>query len=270
MPDRHLADLRGNREPGRDHPRGGSDRGDRVRPRRPGRPGQHRIRRQRPTPPSEHRADRLDPGCEAPQPAAHRRRRPVQPGRDPAVPQPNGLRRERRPDHRRGVRAPDQHQHRKQHMRHPTAGAPRPPRDDPYRAARAADRPRAGPTPPGQRPHAPRTRQPARTQPFLDRAGVDLYREHRASERNHTALPHAPGQGQQRHGRGLPRPEDRHGGGADEHGQHDSPRPNRIHTLNGANQPLRRHPRGRLTLNRERVRGAALLRAQRHRPPQPR
>lgn len=119
MPDRHLADLRGNREPGRDHPRGGSDRGDRVRPRRPGRPGQHRIRRQRPTPPSEHRADRLDPGCEAPQPAAHRRRRPVQPGRDPAVPQPNGLRRERRPDHRRGVRAPDQHQHRKQHIRQP-------------------------------------------------------------------------------------------------------------------------------------------------------
>ncbi len=134
MPDRHLADLRGNREPGRDHPR----------------------------------------------------------GRDPAVPQPNGLRRERRPDHRRGVRAPDQHQHRKQHMCHPTSGAPRPPRDDPYRAARAADRPRAGPTPPGQRPHAPRTRQPARTQPFLDRAGVDLYREHRASERNHTALPHSP------------------------------------------------------------------------------
>jgi hypothetical protein len=78
-------------------------------------------------------------------------------------------------------------------------------------------------TPPGQQPRASRTHQPARTEPFLDRADIGLYREHRASERNHTALPQQPGQKTQREGRGLPRPEDRHGGGADQAGQRDSP-----------------------------------------------
>ena len=41
-----------------------------------------------------------------------------------------------------------------------------------------------------------------------------------------------------REGRGLPRPEDRHGGGADEHGQHDSPASMQMFTLNDANPAL--------------------------------
>src|SRR3954464_10852892 len=46
--------------------------------------------------------------------------------------------------------------------------------------------------PPGQHPRASRTGQPTRTEPLLDRDRVGLYREHRASERNHTALLHGP------------------------------------------------------------------------------
>jgi hypothetical protein len=103
-------------------------------------------------------------------------------------------------------------------------------------------------TPPGQHRRAPRTRQPARSESLLDRDRVGLYREHRASARNHTALPHASGQGQQREGRGLPRPEDRHGDGADQAGQRDSPNPSVIRTLNGAGTALRRHPGRRSTL----------------------
>jgi hypothetical protein len=43
-------------------------------------------------------------------------------------------------------------------------------------------------------------------------------------------------------------PEDRHGGGADQRGQRDSPTPQRIRTLNGANSTPRRHPRRRSTV----------------------
>ena len=87
-------------------------------------------------------------------------------------------------------------------------------------------------------PHrtAPHRTAPHRTAPRRDRAW-----------RNHTALPHASGQGQQREGRGVARPEDRHGGGADEHGQHDSPAGMPICTLDRANQALRRHPEWRST-----------------------
>lgn len=109
------------------------------------------------------------------------------------------------------------------------------------------DRARARPHP-AQHARAPRTRQPARSQAFLDHNRVGLYREHRASERNNTALPQLPAKKTQREGRGLPRPEDRHGGGADEHGQHDSPGAIQIGTLNDANQALRRHPEWRPTL----------------------
>ena len=82
-----------------------------------------------------------------------------------------------------------QQQHRQQHMRRPQPvhrdrrGTTR------HRAVRAADRPSPSPAPPGQHTRASRTRQPARSQPFLDPDRVGLYREHRASERNHTALP---------------------------------------------------------------------------------
>ena len=179
------------------HPplRRGQDRGDGIRPRRPGRPGQHRIGRKIPTPPGEHRTDRLDPFGEAPQPAPHRLRRPAQQRRDQPVSGTGRLRGQPRPDHRGGVRPADQQQHREQHMRDAAAGAPRPPRNDPQPAVGVADPPAPRMAPPGQHTRAPRTRQPARAEPLLDRDRVGLYREHRASERNHTALPQRPGQG---------------------------------------------------------------------------
>ena len=80
-------------------------------------------------------------------------------------------------------------------MRDAAAGAPRPARHDPQPAVGVADLPAPGMAPPGQHSRASRTRQPARPEPFLNPDGVGLYREHRASERNHTALPRRPGQG---------------------------------------------------------------------------
>ena len=77
-------------------------------------------------------------------------------------------------------------------MRGPAADASRPPRHDPQPAVAVADPPTPGMTPPGQHPRASRTRQPTRYEPLLDRDRVGLYREHRASERNHTALPQQP------------------------------------------------------------------------------
>ena len=137
----------------------------------------------------------LDPGGEAPQPAPHRLRRPAQQRGDQPVPGTGRLRGQPRPDHRGGVRPADQQHHRQQHMRDAAAGAPRPARHDPQPAVGVADPPAPGMAPPGQHSRASRTRQPARSEPFLDRDQVGLYREHRASERNHTALPQRPGQG---------------------------------------------------------------------------
>jgi hypothetical protein len=77
-------------------------------------------------------------------------------------------------------------------MRRPTPGAPRPPRHDPNLAIAVADRPSPSPAPTGQHTPASRTRQPTRSQTLLDPDRVGLYREHRASERNHTALPQLP------------------------------------------------------------------------------
>ena len=149
-------------EPGT-HRRGrGQDRGDGIRPRRPGRPGQHRIGRQIPAPPGEHRTDRLDPAGEAPQPAPHRLRRPAQQRGDQPVPGPGRLRGQPRPDHRGGVRPADQQHHRQQHMRGPAAGAPRPTRNDPQPAVGVTDPPAPRMAPPGQHPRASRTRQPTR------------------------------------------------------------------------------------------------------------
>ncbi|MGQ0774785.1 MAG: hypothetical protein ACT4NY_10270 [Pseudonocardiales bacterium] len=53
------------------------------------------------------------------------------------------------------------------------------------------------------------------------------------------------GRGRKHISRGLLRP--RHGGGADQPDQHDSPHPDPIHTLNGVKPALRRHPQRRLT-----------------------
>ena len=138
------------------------------------------------------------------------------------VPDTSRLRSQPRPDHRGGIRPPDQQHNRKQTCVTRQPVHPRPTRHDPQRGVGVTDRPASGMAPPGQHPRASRTRQPPRTEPLLDRDRVGLYREHRASERNHAGPPAQPGQGQQREGRGLPRPEDRHGGGADQRGQRDS------------------------------------------------
>jgi hypothetical protein len=171
----------------------------------PAGPGQHRIRRQRPTPAGEHHPHRLHPGREPAQPAAHRLRRPAQRGGDPPVPHAVRLRRQRQADHRGDIRAPGQHQHRQQHMRRPATGAPRPPRHHPHPAGQAADLPGPSMSPPSQCPRTSRTRQTSRTEPLLDRLDIDLYREHRASVRTHTALPRDSGQEAQREGRGPSR-----------------------------------------------------------------
>jgi hypothetical protein len=105
------------------------------------------------------------------------------------------------------------------------------------RTTQAANRPSPPPAPPSQPPRTPRTRQRARTQPFLDPIHVRLYGEHRASERTHTALPRDSGQEEEREGRGLPRPEDRHGGGADEHRQHDAQAASTSARSTAADQP---------------------------------
>ncbi len=77
-------------------------------------------------------------------------------------------------------------------MRGSATGASGPARHDPQPTVGVTDLPTPSMAPPSQHSRASRTRQPAQTQPFLDRDRVGLYREHRASERNHTALPHSP------------------------------------------------------------------------------
>ncbi len=170
-------------------------------PRRPGRPGQHRIGRQVPAPPSEHRPDRLDPAGEAPQPAPHRLRRPTQQRGDQPVSGPGRLRGQPRPDHRGGVRTADQQHHRQHHMRGPAAGAPRPDaaRSTTPRRCRGPAGPAHGPTGPDSR--ASRTRQPARSEPFLDAEWL-CHQTRSVStvstappSATHTALPPQPGQG---------------------------------------------------------------------------
>jgi hypothetical protein len=52
-------------------------------------------------------------------------------------------------------------------------------------------------------------------------------KKHRASERNHTALPRRHGQGHSGRAVAYPRSEDRHGGGADQRDRPDSPNPTR-------------------------------------------
>ena len=80
----------------------------------------------------------------------------------------------------------------------PAAARPAP------RPSGAAHHPGPSMTPTGQHPRTPRTRQPTRPQPLLDRGRVDLYREHRRLR----APPHGPpGQlGQGRPGGPWPTP----------------------------------------------------------------
>lgn len=74
-----------------------------------------------------------------------------------------------------------------QHVGRPASRAPRPARCHHPRPVRAAHYPGPGTAPASQPARATRTRQPARTEPLLDHHRVDLYRDHRASER--TARP---------------------------------------------------------------------------------
>jgi len=64
--------------------------------------------------------DRRQPGTPPPQPAADRASRHPQPHRDPAVTTAGRPRRQRRADQLHGVRPPQQHRHRQQHMRDQT------------------------------------------------------------------------------------------------------------------------------------------------------
>ena len=172
------------------------DRGDRVRPRRPGRPGQHRIRCQRPAPPGEHHPDRLDPAGEAPQPAAHRPGRPAQHAAisrcpAPAAFAPSTPPRSPRRCPRGGAATTPAAAHASPRSRcTATAAARSTTAPSGPRTVRARARPHPASTP----EHPGHANRPDRSRSSTA-AGVGLYREHRASERNHTALPHASGQG---------------------------------------------------------------------------
>ena len=146
------------------------------------------------------------------------------------------------PNHRDDIRPADQHQHRQQHMSHPATGAPGPPRSDPHPTLRATNRP--APSPPDQHPRAPRTHQRTRS-PSLS-ASTSTVTTAPPSAPHHP--PARPRPKNQREGRGLQRP--RHGGGADQQGQHDSPNPDPIRTLNGTKPALHRHLQRRLTPER--------------------
>jgi hypothetical protein len=82
---------------------------------------------------------------------------------------------------------------------------------------------------------------------LLDHDRIDLYRDHRASERKRSALPQQPAKDTT----GGPSPPTstcrRHGGVGDQHDQHAAPHTNIIVTPNDALARLRRRPQWRLT-----------------------
>jgi hypothetical protein len=164
-----------------------------------------------------------------------------------AVPRTGRSRRERRPDHRSGVRATDQHQHREKHLRRPTQpGAPRPPRT--IRTPSSGPptvRARAQPHPASTPPHPGHANRPDRSRSSTAAASVSTVSiaPPSATTRPSRTLPAKDTAG----GPWPTRPEDRYGGGADEHGQHDSPDTIQIRTLNDASTRLRRHPEWRST-----------------------
>ena len=87
-----------------------------------------------------------------------------------------GAGRQRGADHLSGVRPPQQHRHRQQHMRDQTPSAPRPPwtqRPGMPRTSRARAHPH------GRSDPAPRTHRTARRQPRLDPNLICLYRDQR-------------------------------------------------------------------------------------------
>jgi hypothetical protein len=141
-----------------------------------------------------------------------------------------GASRQRRPDHLNRVRPPEQARHRQQHMRHPTSGAPSPPRPQHHQPTSLPDRPGPGMTPPGQPAPTPRTRHRAFTQPPLDVTSINPYRDQRCLHAPRTAPPTPPSVYP-----GGPSlvPGRRHADGAD---QEDQPRPA---------IPTRRHPQRR-------------------------
>src|SRR5690349_875169 len=101
-------------------------------------------------------------------------------------------------------------------MRGPAPRAPRPPRADHDRPLPPPHRPRPGVTSPGQPGPAPRTDQTSFTQPPLDAASIDLYRDHRCLR---APLDGPPDTAKCLSGRAVSRPQHRHGDGADEEQQ---------------------------------------------------
>ena len=98
------------------------------------------------------------------------------------MPQPARRRGQRRPDHRRLIRPPQQQPRRQQHVRRPAACAPRPPRPDrPARPPGPNTARHPAMPPPGQPSPAHRAAQTALFQHPLDRRRVVAYREHRCS-----------------------------------------------------------------------------------------
>jgi len=184
-PRRHLPDPRPPR-PGCDNR--AEHRRDRVRERRARRRRRHRIdsgidqQHREPSP------QLLRSARERPQPAPHRLHRTTQPSGDPASSRAGRLRRQRRPDDLDQVPSSRQREHWKEHVRHPTRRAPRPPRTHHHRPGHAPQLPSPSPPPRTQRTITTRTHQPARHQLHLDLDRVRPYRQHSASVR-YTALP---------------------------------------------------------------------------------
>lgn len=130
----------------------------------------------------------LEPPGQAPQPAADRRRRHLQPLTGRAVPGTAGPSLYRGADHIRGIRPPQQHRHRQQHMRHQARAAPRPPRTQ--RPLDTMHSPPPGPPPRPQHltTHRRWTGELATGQPRLDQNRVSLYRQQRCLRGISTAL----------------------------------------------------------------------------------
>jgi hypothetical protein len=207
-PARHRAEP----EPDRDHPRGGSDHRESVRPVAARRPRQHRIRLQRPAPPGEHRTHRLDPPTETAQPPPHRPAAHPSPAAIRRCPTPATFAASAEPitaaTPARRASTPPATAHESPRSQCTSTAAERSTPDCPSRGTTG---PKHDPTRPAP-PNTPDT--PAH--PRLDPVHVCLYRDHRASERTTRPSRATPPPKNQQEGRGLRRP--RHGDGANQQG----------------------------------------------------
>lgn len=143
----------------------------------------------------QHHPDRSQPPTQPAQPAPHRRRRHPQPLTDRAVTGTRSTGPDRGTDHLGGIRPPQQHHHRQQHMRGQTRPAPRPPRTQ--RPRKSVNPPPPSPPPRPQRLLTPdhRAGDLPPEQPRLDQNRISPYRHHDASVHQHGP----PGAGPPRH-----------------------------------------------------------------------